>query len=163
MKKYKFTGEKKTLADGTVLRQIVSIRRLPSVKKGTIGGWIESELNLSHASDCWVYHEAMAYGYARVREDARLCDYSRVYDYGIASGFTRLFHQARVYQGAWAYGRTTLSGNTRIFGTAEMFEDAFATDNSKIFSNAQVGGNARVLGKAKIGSNRLILEGKHVK
>jgi len=60
-KKYELTGETKTLPCGTVLHRIRALRDFGSVKAGDLGGWIESELNLSHEGDCWVSGNAKVY------------------------------------------------------------------------------------------------------
>ena len=53
-KKYEFTGETK-IVDGITLRRI---RRLSD---GLVGGWIESERNLSHEGESFVYSEAIIF------------------------------------------------------------------------------------------------------
>ena len=57
MKKYEFTGETKTWC-GHVLRQIRVVVTFANVDKGEIGGWIETEGNLSHDGDAWVCGDA---------------------------------------------------------------------------------------------------------
>ena len=60
MKKYIFTGEEKSF-NGKTLRQIKRI------SDKVIGGWIESEENLSHKGNAWVYSNAQVYGKARIK------------------------------------------------------------------------------------------------
>ena len=43
------------------------------VKEGELGGYIESEKNLSHSGNAWVSGDAEVYGNARVSGDARVC------------------------------------------------------------------------------------------
>ena len=64
--KYEFTGETK-IHFGVTLRQIRAIRAFGFIAIGTIGGWIESEKNLSQVyGDAWVYGDARVYGDAQV-------------------------------------------------------------------------------------------------
>lgn len=65
MKKYEFTGETKMLG-GITLRRIRALISFGSVTAGDVGGWIESEKNLSHASNAWVYGNARVSGEAQV-------------------------------------------------------------------------------------------------
>lgn len=65
MKKYEFTGETKMLG-GITLRRIRALISFGSVTAGDVGGWIESEKNLSHASNAWVSGNARVYGAADV-------------------------------------------------------------------------------------------------
>ena len=83
MKKFEFTGETKTLFDGTVLHRIKALVRIESnagnIKVGDIGGWIEKENNLSHDGIAWVFRNAEVYGNARVCGDARVCGNAEVF------------------------------------------------------------------------------------
>lgn len=66
-RKYEFTGETKNHL-GRTLRQIRAVAAITSlgVEVGQIGGWIETERNLSQHGDAWVYGNARVYGDARV-------------------------------------------------------------------------------------------------
>ena len=50
MKKYEYTGERKEIS-GVTLHQIRAVRDFGAVHAGEIGGWIESEKNLSHENN----------------------------------------------------------------------------------------------------------------
>ena len=84
MKKYEFTGEKKEHFGVTVHR----IRRLSD---GLVGGWLESEYNLSHYGDCFIFDDAIVSGSASV------------------SGSARVSGSAMVYGSAWVYGSARVS------------------------------------------------------
>lgn len=58
-KKYEFTGETKKFSGRT-------LKRIKRISDGVIGGWIESEENLSHEGWCFIYDEAVVYGEAEV-------------------------------------------------------------------------------------------------
>ena len=90
-RKYEFTGETLNF-DGARLRQI---RR---ISDGEIGGWIESEANLSHEGDCWVAGNAKVYG------DARVAGYARVADNATVSGDAQVANEAWVCGDAQIYG-----------------------------------------------------------
>lgn len=61
MKKYEFTGEEKEFFGRTLLR-IRAVRDFADVHSGDVGGWVESEENLSHAGNAWVSGDAKVYG-----------------------------------------------------------------------------------------------------
>ena len=96
-KKYEFTGETKKHF-GRTLHQIKSLVAIASigVSIGDLGGWIESERNLTHSGNAWVY------GNARV------------------SGNARVYGNAEVSGDAWVYGNAEVSGNARVYGDAEV-------------------------------------------
>ena len=64
MKKYEFTGDTKAFL-GKTFQRIRALRDFGGVHAGDTGGWIESEKNLSHYGDAWVYDDAWVYGDAR--------------------------------------------------------------------------------------------------
>ena len=69
MKKYELTSETKVI-NGVELHRIKALDSFGSVKKGELGGWIESEKNLSQYGDAWVYGDATVRGNAKVRGNA---------------------------------------------------------------------------------------------
>jgi hypothetical protein len=77
-RKYEFTGETKTNAWGVTVQQIRATVDIPraGVKKGDIGGWIESaELRNGDAlvyGNAWVSGNAWVYGNAWVSGDAQV-------------------------------------------------------------------------------------------
>ena len=78
MKKYELTD--KTLEiNGRMLYQIKALKDFDDVKVGDLGGWIESEQNLSQEGDCWVSDNARVSGDARVSDNARVNGDARVY------------------------------------------------------------------------------------
>ena len=82
MKKYKFTGETKTiyLPFGTVtLHRIKAVVEFGLVKVGDLGGWIEKEENLSHEENAWVYGDAEVCGNAKVYGNAKVCGNAKVF------------------------------------------------------------------------------------
>ena len=93
-KKYEFTGETKKFSGRT-------LKRIKRISDGVIGGWIESEENLSHEGWCFIYDEAIVYGEARVYGEAEVYDEARVYGEAevgsfkilgyVASTFTHIF------------------------------------------------------------------------
>ena len=92
------------------------------VKKGDIGGKIDSYANLSQEDNCWV-------GY-----DARVCDDAKVYGNAWVYGNAKVFDNASVYD------------NARVYGSSEVFRNAEVYKNAKVYGNARVYDNAKVTG-----------------
>ena len=89
MKKYELTD--KTLeVDGRTLYQIKALKDFGSVTKGDVGGYIESEKNLSHEGLCWIYDDAWVSG------NARVSGYARVYGNSIVTDDARVYGNDRV-------------------------------------------------------------------
>lgn len=120
--------------DGPSGWQIMACRDVrPGVSKGTLGGVIESEGNLSHDGSCWIGSRAQVYGDARVEGDAQVMGASKVYGNATVSG------KARV------------RGNSRVFGNAKV--------EGEVFGKAQVSGSAHVAENARVG-NRSVSSGE---
>ena len=95
MKKYELTGEIK-LFFGIELKRIKALRDIgDTVKAGELGGYVQSEANLSHDGNAWVS------GNARVSGDAQVYGNARVYGDAWVSGNARVSGDARVYGNAW--------------------------------------------------------------
>lgn len=89
-KKYEFTGETRALSSTTILHRIRAVIDIPSagVNAGDIGGWIESDSNLSNSGDAWVG------GNARVGDDAHINsnkDFIVIGPIGSRNGFTTFY------------------------------------------------------------------------
>ena len=71
-KKYELTSETTQTINGETLYRIKALRDFGDVKAGDLGGWVESESNLDHVGDCWVFDNAWVFGDARVCGEARV-------------------------------------------------------------------------------------------
>ena len=95
-KKYRLLVDETITVSGRTLYRIEALKDFASVKKGNKGGYIESEDNLSHVGNCWVFDNALVYDNSLVRDNALVCDN------------TRVLGNARIL------GNTCVLGNTKI-------------------------------------------------
>ncbi len=86
-RKYEFTGKIKTVF-GIEFKQIRAIIDFGCIVAGEIGGWIESEDNLSQSGNAWVSGNARVSGNAEVKES---CDYMVFGPAGRYNRFTTFF------------------------------------------------------------------------
>ena len=107
MKKYELTDDKIEVAG-------ITLCRIKRISDGVLGGYLESEDNLSHYEDAWVSGNAKVFGDARVRG------------------------KASVYGNAWVRGNARVYGDAWVRGNARVYGDA------KVYGNAKVCGNTRV-------------------
>ena len=124
--KYEILKDEFIEFDGRKLYRIRALKDFRNVKKGETGGYIESERNLSHEGEAWVYGNACVSGDARISDDAWVYGNAQVYG------------NARVYGDAW------VSGNAQVYGNACVYGDA------QVYGNAQVSGNAQVLNRHSV-------------
>ena len=115
--KYEITNE--AHPDNPNLRRIKALRDFGDVKKGDLGGYIESEENLSHDGDAWVYGNARVSDNALVYEDALVYGDARVSDNALVCGDAKVYGDAWVYRNARVYGGAVLSWNAVVSGDTE--------------------------------------------
>ena len=134
MKKYELTSETKVI-NGVKLHRIKALNSFGNIKKGDLGGWIESEQNLSQDGDAWVCGNAIVCDNATVSGNAIVCDNATVSGNAVVSGYA------------------TVSGDAWVFDNAEVSGNVIVCDNATVGGNATVRGNASIIGDAKVRVN----------
>lgn len=94
-KKYVLTEEKREWC-GRTLHRIRALRDFQNVKVGELGGWVETEKNLTQMGDAWVYDDARVSGNAWVYGDAQV------------SGDAQVYGNAQVSGDAWVCGNASI-------------------------------------------------------
>ena len=98
MKKYELT-EETIMTDGNrKLHRIKALKDFSDVKAGNLGGYVESENNLSQEGDCWIYDDAMVYGDAKVYDNARVFDNAQVYGSARVYRYSQVCDYEEVYE-----------------------------------------------------------------
>lgn len=149
MRKYKVLDEMKRIFDVEVYR-IEAIEDFGDVKKGDKGGFVQSEANLSHVGDCWIYDDAMVYNDAVVMENARIRDNATVRCDAIVRGYATVCDDARVIHNALVEGRAVVSQRATIAGNATISEHGLVTNDSIVAHKAQVKGDSYVRGNSEV-------------
>lgn len=166
VRKYEFEPGDGTVVDGHLVRRIRATSDIlgTDVKAGTLGGYIESESNLSHGGSCWVYDNAVVRGRAHVVGDAK------VMGRAIVCGGAMVRDRAVVEDGAIVNGRATIrddasvSGNASVSGCAEVGGHAEVADAGIVDGDAKISGWAcvhegRVEGSASVTDNAVVCMG----
>lgn len=148
-KKYRLTDETIQHCDNTLYR-IEALRDFKDVKKGDKGGFIESEKNLSHAYNCWIYGNAKVFDNAIVRDNACVYDNAEVYSNAVVYEEAIVAMNAVVYDRASIGDDAYISNYARIYDSARVFDSATISGNAKVFGNAEVYGDACIRGYADI-------------
>ena len=148
-KKYEFTGETKVYEGRTLNR----IRR---IEDGLIGGWIESEENLSQEGNCFVHDEGKVYGNAKIYGNAIVFGYATVYDNVAIYDDAKIYGDARVCGYAEIFGNAKVYNNARIYGNARAYSNAVIYDDAEVCGNARVRDCARVYGSARVHKGEII-------
>ena len=177
-------------SDKEGLYRIKALKDFGNVKKSDIGGYVESENNLSQLGDCWIYDNAVVVGNARVRNNAQVCDNAIVRDdarvfantqiyndavvmgnakvcgnaevcyKAIVCGNARVYGNARVRNNAQVCDNAQIYGNAKVCDNAQIYDNAVVVGNAKVCDNAEVSGNARIWGNAEVSGDAIISSDK---
>ena len=156
--KYEITGIQHSHREG--LYRIRALRGILkyNVKAGDLGGYIESEWNLSQEGDCWIGDDATVHGSGQVYNNAWVFENAQVFSnrFGNSSmpdvthvfGNAFVYGKARVFENAHIYGNAKVHDQAMVFGNAHIYDNAQVYKKPRIFGNVHIFGNAQVLGDA---------------
>lgn len=137
-KKYELTLEAKKVLGVTVFR-IRAVRDFSDVKKGQLGGWLESAANLDqYQGDCWVFNDGCALGDSRISENGQL------FGNALLSGSATISENGWMFGGAVARDQVKIYGDAKVFGSAVMLDNSHASGNIFISDGAFVRGETRL-------------------
>jgi len=158
-KNWEFTGETKDFGD-VKLKRIRLTKDCECGEKGTVGGWIEKESNLSGNAfvydDAMVFGDAVVYGNARVYDDAIIHDNAKVFGDALIEDSSRVYGNACVLDNAWVRDNAWVYGNARVYGDARVYGNAWVNGESMVYGYAIVSGNARVFDDANVHGNAYV-------
>ena len=154
-KKYGITNEVITYY-GNMLRRIVALKDFGDVSTGDLGGYVQSEDNLSQKGNCWIYNTAKVYDNAKIFDNARVINNAQIN--GTANIFeeSQICNDAIISQRAQIYGNSLICGTANIKGNANIYGHALVSDYIVVDSDTIIRGNARVVGRFRLPKNTII-------
>lgn len=110
-KKYTLSAHPSHYRDGIRIYRIRALRSFGDVEEGDWGGFVESESNLSHFGNCWIYDDAIAMGNSIVTGDAKMMDSS------VIKGSSVIMDEVKLSGAVVLPGNSIIRGNTVMFST----------------------------------------------
>ena len=156
MKKYEFTDETKII-NGTVLRRIRAVRDIPEhgVRVGRIGGFLQSERNLSHDCPAWVGGSACVLGSSLVEDRAFVSGQTTVKGGAVIGGSAVVVGLGvEVTGAAYVGGLACIREYAQIYGAIRVEGSVVISHHAKVHGAWSIQGNERIGFKADVGSNR---------
>lgn len=143
------------------LHRIRALRQVTkTVGPGTMGGYIQSENNLSQEKDAaWIYGEAICCDNARVTKNAALTGHAYVCESALVCGETEIGDSACVKDDAVVMAGT-VKGNARVCGSGLVTKNISTEYAPVVEGNATVMGT--VAGAVYLSGNAFILPGSTV-
>lgn len=101
------------------IRALVHVNE--EVERGDLGGYVESDQNLSQGDHCWIYNQAICCEEAYVTKDGRLYDGAMARDSALISGNARMFEHAKA-EGNSIVLSGEIKEEARVAGGAEIHQ-----------------------------------------
>lgn len=159
-KKYVLTKESKRVRGKTVYR-IKALRNGLSFSQGELGGWVESENNLSQKGNCWISKQAVvmdnavAKGDCNITDSVMICENAQISDTVLIREDVMVRGSAKIYGNVYIKDRVTVTGNSLIYDEAELLDKAYIRD-STVCENSIVKGESRIIEGSTVKGNSLI-------
>lgn len=161
-RKYEILKDQFITLNGHTLYRIKLLKAVCNISPGILGGFIESEDNLSQEGDCWVAEEAAVYGHSIVIENAWVGGSSRVYGHSVICGNcciddvavirsseirdNAVIKEAAILWESTVGGSTIIEGNARLENVRVPWRAAIKGEcylkNVDIWGEACIDGNA---------------------
>lgn len=138
-----------TETDGRIMIKVYRIQSLRSfgkIKKGALGGYIQSEENLSQEGNCWVYANCYVGINAQVLDNAT-----------VRGAGSYVIDSAKVYDNVVISDASEVTGNAQVFGNSRVTDRCHVDDNAIIRDNAIVKDRTYVGDNVRVQDNALLI------
>lgn len=142
-KKYMLTDEFKYVDNVKVFR-IQALQSFGNITAGELGGFVQSEENLSQNGKCWIYDEACAMHKSIVADDATLKDNATISGAAVVQGKAEISWHAKLTEYAIVSDCARVSGYSIVSGKGQVCGHSFLGGHSGVFDNAKVKDRAAV-------------------
>lgn len=119
-KKYEILKDTKVRFFGREIYRIKALKDFGNVKKGNIGGYVESEYNLSQEGDCWIYDNAVACDNAVVRDNTIICGNAEIKNHAVVKNYALVCGNSIVSDHATACDHAVISSHAKIDNHAKI-------------------------------------------
>ncbi|MCI9128667.1 MAG: hypothetical protein HFG28_16215, partial [Eubacterium sp.] len=129
MKKYELTNDTVLLGNHILYRIRALIDIDNRVKKGELGGYIESESNLSHNGKCWIDGNAFVYENALIKDNCQVYDFAEIYGNALLENDVRIYEFAEIRDDVKIHNNVSIGGNVKLSGKVEIYDNARIDEN----------------------------------
>ena len=136
-KKYKLSNITMKF-EGRTLYRVIALKDFADVRKGELGGWVESEKNLSQEGDCWIYNNAKCIDNARMYDNSCMYDNSEMRGNSKMHNYSEMHDNSRAYDSSEMHGNSEMHGHSIRYGNSRMYERSRMWGNSKMYGNSEM-------------------------
>lgn len=142
---------------------IKALRDFGNVKKGDLGGFIESKNNLSQEGNAWAYDNACIYENATLNDNATAHDNVTMHGNAKAYDNIQLYDNTDVSEDAIIVENARLYDNTQVYGCAHIGGNAVLLDNVHVYGNVSVSGLCEIADDAELyGTTCIMTDGVYI-
>ena len=134
-KKYELT-DITMRCEGRILYRIRALKDFADVKKGKLGGWVETEDNLSQKGNCWIYNNAKCMDNARMYDNSTMFDRSEMHNNSVMYDYSRMYGNSAMYGYSRMLDYTTMYGNSEMHDYSKMCDNSEMHEGSKMYNNS---------------------------
>lgn len=157
-KKYELTDETIKFK-GRTLHRIRALKNFSDVKRGQLGGYVESEDNLSQLDNCWIYDEGKVMDNAKiwangtvkykaiVMDEAKICGNSEVTGCAEIRDRAIICGEAKVDDYATIKDFAKVKGDATIYDNVVVKDRAIAEGDAVMLNNSVLAGNKKLRGR----------------
>ena len=155
-KKFELIKEDSIEVEGRTLYRIRALKNVVksydgtyAVKKGTLGGYVQKEANLSHEGNCWVFDNAKVFDDTQVQNHAVITDESMVFGNSVIKDRAIICNQSKVYGFAIIQDDAIVMDRAEVFGHVVMEDFSSIGDDAKLYGSAKMDSNSDLRGFAE--------------
>lgn len=156
-KKYEFVKGDTIKVGDNILHRIRAVKCFNDVSRGDLGGYIQSESNLSHKGSCWVYGNACVYENATLMNDAIACNNAEVHGNVKVSFKARVSDNAEIKDNVKVFGHSSICNHAIVSGNTTIRDDCTIGDKSIVNGDINIHGHVNISGIAEIKGESLII------
>ena len=150
MKKYELILNDSIEVLGCKLFRIRALINFDRVSAGDLGGYIQSEKNLSQDGTSWVADDAKVYDGAQVSGEAKVWGKAEIYGKAKVTGKAKVYGNACVANNTKVSDNAIVKDNTTVWGEAEISGNAIVAEKARVGGHSKVSGNAEVYGNVHV-------------
>lgn len=159
-KKYEILKDQAITMNGSTIYRIKALKNFGDVEAGDMGGFVESEDNLSHEGPCWIYGDAMVYHKAKVKDNAIVRNYVHVFNNARVMENAIVEGHARVSDDSTVFGNARVKDNANVFGRGIIHGFAIVQDNATVFEQARIRGETIIKDYAQVSGHIMVSRGE---
>ena len=124
---------------GRTLYRIRALKDFRDVEAGDLGGWIQSENNLSQEGDCWIYDNAKCMDNARMYDNSIMhnnsvmCDFSEMHDNSAMYNNAVMYNNSEMYDYATMYDYSEMHDCSEMLDSSVLYRDSMLKDEEKLY------------------------------